>query len=139
MFTIWKTHFRFDSREFISTEDRIVLTLRETDTIFLFELPQQTAEANTDEGRALAEENERYQAIMGGLGRKTANAEVQTPQLYTKTRGTFVGRKERKNSSTYVNNWVMHDSYEAEKTFGAGEPVPVRKFLVFELFILCTK
>lgn len=93
--------------------------------MFMFELPQQTSDANSEEGRAVAEENERYKGIMGGLGRKTVSAEVQTPQYYSKTRGTFIGRKDLKNSSTYVNNWVMYDSYEAEKNFGSGEPAPV--------------
>lgn len=114
-----------DSREFTSTEERIVLTLKETETKFLFELPQQTEDANTEEGRAVAEENERYRGITGGLGRKIVSAEVQTPQRYTKTRSTFVGRKDRKNSSTYVNNWIMHDSYLLESDQDAAQAVLV--------------
>ncbi|XP_014206110.1 WD repeat-containing protein 78-like, partial [Copidosoma floridanum] len=105
---------RSDSREFQSLSDLVTLTLRETDTFFLFEMPQLTEDATTEAGQAVVEENEQYSRIRAGAGRKTVASETQTPQLYTKTRGTLVERLERKNRATFVNNWVMHDAYRRE-------------------------
>ncbi|OXU20024.1 hypothetical protein TSAR_010449 [Trichomalopsis sarcophagae] len=111
-----------DSRDRHGPNDKVTITLRETETFFLFDLPQLTEDAGTEAGRAVIEENERYRRIMSGAGRKTVDAETQTAQLYTKTRGTYVGREERKNKATFVNNWVMHDAYRDEEKIGAGEP-----------------
>lgn len=89
----------------------MTITLRETDTSFLFDLPQLTVEADTESGKLVVQENERYTQLISGLGRKTVSSETQTPQSLTKTRGTCLPRLDRKNSSTFVNNWIMHDDY----------------------------
>ncbi|KAJ8679971.1 hypothetical protein QAD02_015758 [Eretmocerus hayati] len=127
---------RMASREVFSPDARVTITLRETETLFLFELPQLTAAADTEEGRLVMEENERYTAMMGGAGRKSVDAEAQTPQLYTKTRSTLVERHECNNAATFVNNWVMYDDLNQMSQFddgmpkssglGAGEPMQQR-------------
>jgi hypothetical protein len=102
--------------EFKSLSDRVTIVLKETETFFIFELPQLTVDATSSEGQTVAEENERYERILTASERKTINAETQTPQMYTKTRGTYIGRHDRKNCGTVVNNWVMFDTFKSEKS-----------------------
>lgn len=91
-----------------------MITIKETETFFLFEMPQLTADLQTPEGLMVQEANERYKYITvgGGSNRKLINAETQTPRTHTKPRATYVGPDKRHNRGTFVNNWVMHDTYE---------------------------
>lgn len=86
---------------------------------------QLTADLNTPEGQNVKLQNERYEYITSGEGsnRKLVNAETQTPKIYTKTRSTFIGRNERCNFGTIVNNWVMHDTY-ADPNIWQKKPEP---------------
>ena len=102
-------------------------------------MPQLTEDINTEEGKAVIAENERYEGIKLGKGRKVIDAETQTPQIYVKSMGTYIGRVKRTNHATFVNNWVLYDTYlNNEKDLLVkvdGEiPKPVsRKFLpIFE-------
>lgn len=92
----------------------MTITLKETETFFIFEMPQLTADKTTEEGAAVEAANERYKFITIGAGsnRKLAEAETQTPQIHTKSQGTYIGRHTRRNQRTYVSNWEMFDTYQ---------------------------
>ncbi|XP_044004074.1 dynein axonemal intermediate chain 4-like, partial [Aphidius gifuensis] len=107
--------------------DTLKIRLRETETIIYFEMLQLTADLNTQEGQDVKLQNERYEYITSGEGsnRKLANAETQTPKIYTKTRSTFIGRNERCNFGTTVNNWVMYDTY-ADPNIWQKKPEPFK-------------
>ena len=100
----------------------MTIVLKETETFFIFEMPQLTEDQSTPEGAAVAAENERYKFITIGAGshRKLAETETQTPQVHTKPRGTLLGRNPRRNQGTFVSNWQMHDTY---KSLGKMEEV----------------
>ncbi|XP_011503022.1 PREDICTED: WD repeat-containing protein 78-like [Ceratosolen solmsi marchali] len=125
---------QLDSQAITSPMDRVTIVLKETETFFIFELPQLTADTTSTEGQLVAEENERYKQVLATSKRKTMNTETQTPQIYTKTRGTCVGRQERKNHATIVNNWIMFDTLQnknsnteklyKENRFKFDEPKP---------------
>lgn len=76
-------------------------------------MPQLTADLNTSEGQVVKEENERYEYITVGAGsnRKLADAETQTTKIYKKSRSTYKEGPKRVNKGTFVNNWVMYDTY----------------------------
>ena len=114
---------RYDSTTFHVKPDKVTLTMKETETFFLFEMPQLTADLDTPEGQAVKAANEAYEYITVGAGsnRKLVNAETQTPRVHTKSRSTYIGRQTRENRGTYVNNWVMHDTYAALETGIDGE------------------
>lgn len=99
---------------FDAKPEKMTITLKETETIFLFELPQLTVDKRTPEGAAVEAENEKYKFITIGEGsnRKLADAETQTPQIHTKNQGTFIGRHTRRNQGTFVSNWEMYDTYK---------------------------
>lgn len=103
--------------------DKVTIILRETETIIFFEMPQLTADLNSPEGQIVQKQNERYDFITTGDGskRKLINTETQTPKIYTKTRSTYLSRVKRQNFGTFVNNWVMHDTYSHP---GLWEKIP---------------
>lgn len=91
----------------------VTITLRETRTSFVFEMPQMTEDAETPQGQGVRSENENYEYATVGAGssvRKLIDAETQTIRLSTKSRGTFLGTEPRRNKGTLVNNWVMYDA-----------------------------
>lgn len=98
--------------------EKMTVILRETETFFILEMPQLTADLDTPEGQAVKEANERYEYITKGEGRnrRLAEAETQTTRIYTKSRSTYLGRKKRMNRGTFVNNWVMYDTYSSAGT-----------------------
>ncbi|XP_066596829.1 dynein axonemal intermediate chain 4-like isoform X1 [Prorops nasuta] len=110
------SEFYFDLEEdiFHQPPPTVNITLTETDTMILFELPQLIADLHTPEGIMIKEENERYDYITIGPGslRKLVDSETQTIQPLTKTRGTYLPQKIRKNQGTLVNNWIIYDTYE---------------------------
>ncbi|KAL7305904.1 hypothetical protein TKK_0001909 [Trichogramma kaykai] len=97
--------------EELDLEDEISILLKETDTMFLFELPQLIEYADTPEAQVLLRENEKYQCIREGKGRKTVNAETQTYEKYYKSIGTHAKRKSRRDCGTFVNDWVMYETF----------------------------
>lgn len=74
-----------------------------------------TGDLLTPEGLAIKEENEdyEYKTIGPGSNRKLVEAETQTIEVLTRSRGTYIGRLKRRNQGILVNNWVMHDVYAA--------------------------
>lgn len=74
-----------------------------------------TEDLRTPEGQAVEQENENYEYVTVGPGsnRKLLNVETQTIRVLTKSRGTYCGLRPRRNQGTFVNNWVVHDTYAA--------------------------
>ncbi|XP_033230208.1 WD repeat-containing protein 78-like isoform X2 [Belonocnema kinseyi] len=109
---------RCDSDILYVKPDKVTIILKETETFFIFEMPQLTEDQRTPEGAAVLAENERYKYITVGAGsnRKLADAETQTPQVHTKPRGTYLGRNMRRNQGTFVSNWEMSDTYQSLET-----------------------
>lgn len=93
----------------------VTITLKETQTFFIFEMPQLTGDLPTPAGQEIKQENERYEYVTVGPGsnRKLIDAEAQTIPVLTKSRGTYLGARPRKNQGMFVNNWVIHDTYAA--------------------------
>ncbi|KYN42623.1 WD repeat-containing protein 78 [Trachymyrmex septentrionalis] len=104
-----------DSAIFPIRPETVTITLKETQTFFLFEMPQLTEDLRTPEGQAIKQENENYEYVTVGPGsdRKLLNVETQTIHLLTKSRGTYCGLRSRRNEGMFVNNWVIHDTYAA--------------------------
>lgn len=107
-------------------------------------MPQLTADLNTPEGQAVKEENERYDYITVGDGsnRKLADAETQTTRTHTKSRSSYQERQKCANRGTFVNNWVMYDTYnslellhEENGKFVEQSSPRQNKSQVFQLFI----
>ncbi|XP_026757792.2 dynein axonemal intermediate chain 4 [Galleria mellonella] len=97
----------------MSYPPEIFVTLKETETHFLFELPSFSYEKGTSENSAIEEENEYYQYITVGKGRnrKMVIEETQTKQCITQTRHTLATRPQKKNAFAFASTWDMHDTY----------------------------
>lgn len=93
----------------------MTLTLRETETFFIFEMQPRTADIRTLDGIMVKGQNDNYEykTIGPGSNRKLINVETQTLRVLTRSRGTYLGRRKRRNRGTFVNNWVIHDVYAA--------------------------
>ncbi|XP_076382530.1 dynein axonemal intermediate chain 4 [Megalopta genalis] len=104
-----------DPNIFPCRPETVTITLRETETFFIFEMLPYTGDLRTPEGLAIRNENEMYEYKTTGPGsnRKLVNSETQTLQVLTKSRGTYLRCNTRKNQAAFVNNWVMHDVYAA--------------------------
>ncbi|KAL0133151.1 hypothetical protein PUN28_000720 [Cardiocondyla obscurior] len=104
-----------DSEIFVTRPETVTITLKETQTFFVFELAQMTEDLHTPEGQAVLQENKNYEYVTIGPGsnRKLSDIETQTIRVLTKSRGTYCGLKPRRNRGTFVNNWVIHDIYAA--------------------------
>ncbi|XP_033300963.1 WD repeat-containing protein 78 [Bombus bifarius] len=107
--------FSEDPNILLIRPDTVTLTLRETETFFIFDIQPRTADLLTPDGIAVKEQNENYEykTIGPGSNRKLIDTETQTMQVLTKSRGTHLSRRRRKNQGMFVNNWVMYDAYGA--------------------------
>ncbi|XP_035742871.1 WD repeat-containing protein 78-like [Vespa mandarinia] len=103
-----------DPEEFHTRPETITIILKETETIIFFEMLPLTSDLRTSEGQAVQESNERYKDIVAGPGiaRKVIDAETQTIDVITKSRGTYLGGRARQNEGMFVNNWVIYDTYK---------------------------
>ncbi|XP_012162084.1 WD repeat-containing protein 78 [Ceratitis capitata] len=92
----------------------IKVTLRKTSEILLFEMRSLTALADTEEGRAVAEDNERYEFLTSAQGRRrrTIDAEAQTTALLLKSRDVNTERIRTDHMASYVSNFEMFDTYK---------------------------
>lgn len=74
-----------------------------------------TEDLRTPEGQIVQQENKNYEYVTVGPGsnRKLLDAETQTIRVLTKSRGTYLGIRPRRNQGVFVNNWVIHDTYAA--------------------------
>ncbi|XP_015596572.1 WD repeat-containing protein 78 [Cephus cinctus] len=111
---------RYNSDIFHVPPAKVTITLKETETVFIFEMPQLTEDLRTPEGQAVKSDNERYEYITVGAGsnRKLATAETQTPCVHMKTRSSYLGRHQRRNQGTFVNNWVLYDTFAEMEALG---------------------
>ncbi|XP_032514155.2 dynein axonemal intermediate chain 4-like [Danaus plexippus] len=91
----------------------ITITLKETETYFLFELPTTSYEKGTAEATLVEEENEFYQYITVGKGknRKMVTEETQSKECVSQTRHTLATRPQKKNAISFASMWDMHDTY----------------------------
>lgn len=94
---------------------KIFVTLKETETIYLFEQPCYSFEKGTPTGNLIEEENEYYQYITVGKGRnrKMVLEETQTRQTVSQTRHTLATRPKKKNAISFASLWDMYDTYAA--------------------------
>ncbi|XP_012061354.1 PREDICTED: WD repeat-containing protein 78-like [Atta cephalotes] len=104
-----------DSAIFATRPETVTITLKETQTFFIFEMLQMTGDLRTLEGQAIKQENKNYEYVTIGPGsdRKLVNVETQTIHVLTKSRGTYYGLRSRRNQGMIMNNWVIHDTYAA--------------------------
>ncbi|CAK9812454.1 Dynein axonemal intermediate chain 4 [Anthophora quadrimaculata] len=102
-----------DPNIFPTRPDSVTITLKETETFFIFGMDPRTGDLRSAEGVAIKEENENYEykTVGPGSNRKLIENETQTIQVLTRSRGTHLGRRNRRNRGMFVNNWVMHDTY----------------------------
>ncbi|CAK1581531.1 unnamed protein product [Parnassius mnemosyne] len=93
--------------------EEIFVTLKETETHFLYELPSFSYEKGTPEGNAVEEQNNFYQYITVGKGRnrKMVTEETQTKEYITQSRHTLATRPQKKNAIAFASLWDMHDTY----------------------------
>jgi hypothetical protein len=92
----------------------ILITLKETPTIFHLDLPTLTVDVETEEGEEIESDNEYYKYITTGKGchRNTKTAEVQTEYSVRKTRSTMAPSVGVIDSSTSANAWDLYHSYK---------------------------
>lgn len=93
----------------------IKLILSETDTIFLLDINSNIVTKDSIEGKAIEEDNEKYNTILSNAQRirKVVSIGIQTRPMLKKTRSTTPHRFEFSNSATFASNWEMHDTYKA--------------------------
>ncbi|XP_023726262.1 uncharacterized protein LOC111874747 [Cryptotermes secundus] len=91
----------------------ILITLKETPTIFHLTLPSLNVDVETEEGEAVESDNEYYEYITIGKGhhRNIKTAEVQTEYSVSKTRSTVAAAVAVKDSSASANAWDLYHSY----------------------------
>lgn len=91
----------------------INITLKETETVFLFSLPSLTYDKGTVDGNLVEEENTYYEYITVGKGRnrKMVQQETQTKETIKQSRHTLATRPQKKNASAFASMWDMHDTY----------------------------
>ncbi|KAI4486645.1 hypothetical protein M0804_006015 [Polistes exclamans] len=105
---------RHDPDVFYTRPETVTIILKETETIIFFEMLPLTSDLRTPEGQAVRESNERYKRLISSpaIVRKIVDAETQTIGTITKSRGTYLGERKRRNQGMFVNNWVIHDTYK---------------------------
>jgi hypothetical protein len=91
----------------------ILITLKETPTIFHLTLPALNVDVETEEGEAVESDNKYYEYVTIGKGRhrNTKSAEVQTEYSFRKTRVTMTTAVGLKDSSASSNAWDLYHSY----------------------------
>ncbi|XP_072944019.1 dynein axonemal intermediate chain 4 [Epargyreus clarus] len=101
------------TKPIMSYPSEIFVVLKETETIFLFELPCFSYEKGSAEANIVEEENEFYQYITVGKGRnrKMVVEETQTKEYVSQSRHTLATRPQKKNAIAFASMWDMHDTY----------------------------
>lgn len=92
----------------------IKLILSETDTIFLLDINSNIVARDSNESKAIEEDNENYNTILKNAQRirKVASIGIQTTPILKKTRSTTPHHFKFSNSATFASNWEMHDTYK---------------------------
>lgn len=99
----------------------VTIELKETETIFLFDLPTYSVDKSAPEAAAVEFDNDFYAYITVGKGRnrKMIQTETQTESCITQSRHTLAVRPQKKNASAFASVWDMEDTYaklQREKT-----------------------
>ncbi|XP_026330013.1 WD repeat-containing protein 78-like [Hyposmocoma kahamanoa] len=91
----------------------LFIALKETETVYLYDLPTYCYEKGTAEGSATEEDNEYYLYITVGKGRnrKMVNEETQTKSVMSSTRHTLATRPKKRNQICFASMWDMFDTY----------------------------
>ncbi|KAL0272051.1 UNVERIFIED_CONTAM: hypothetical protein PYX00_005171 [Menopon gallinae] len=108
------------SREFYPPHSKVPIVCKETESMTFFSLSSVVDCATTAEGKETEKNNAHYEYITEGRGkyaRKINTAEQQTIKHINTTQCNYLGRKSRKNSSTWVTVWKIYDEYK-----GTEEP-----------------
>ncbi|XP_053954610.1 dynein axonemal intermediate chain 4 [Anastrepha ludens] len=110
--TVKSAHSLVDSAKY--RPKHIKVTLQKTSEILLFEQRSLTVLADTEEGKAVSEDNERYDYLTSAQGRRrrTIDAEAQTTALLYKSRDVNTERIRTDNVASYVSNFEMFDTYK---------------------------
>ncbi|EDV95907.1 dynein axonemal intermediate chain 4 [Drosophila grimshawi] len=92
----------------------IKVLLRKTPIVILFERCSMTAEADTEEGRHVQADNQRYEELLSGTDktRRTIDADTQTMTALMKSRLMNTERLRTDNVASYVSNFEMFDTYK---------------------------
>lgn len=101
----------------------VTITLKETETVFLFSLPSLTYDKGSLEGNIVEEENTYYEYITVGKGRnrKMVFQETQTKETIKQSRHTLATRPLKKNAMCFASMWDMHDTYSRIAKVEPGE------------------
>jgi hypothetical protein len=100
----------------------ILITLKETPTVFHLTLPALNMDVETEEGEAIESDNEYYEYVTVGKGRNrnTKTAEVQTEYSFRKTRSTMASAFGIRDSSVSANAWDLYHSYRNPDSMSVG-------------------
>ncbi|KAH8303034.1 hypothetical protein KR044_013402 [Drosophila immigrans] len=92
----------------------IKVLLRKTPLVVLFERPSMTAELDSDEGRLVLADNQRYAELLAGTdkSRRTIDADTQTVTALKKSRLVNTERLCTDHVGSYVSNFEMFDTYK---------------------------
>lgn len=92
----------------------IKVLLRKTPLVVLFERPSLTAELDSDEGRQVLADNQRYEELLAGTdkSRRTVDADTQTVTALKKSRLVNTERLCTDHVASYVSNFEMFDTYK---------------------------
>ncbi|CAH0554774.1 unnamed protein product [Brassicogethes aeneus] len=91
----------------------ISLTLNETNTIFILDIPSSTELRETPEGDQVAEDNENYEYLTTGKGRnrRVISVGIQTMPILMKSRDTDCLMIKMQDTGAYASNWEMYDTF----------------------------
>lgn len=89
------------------------ICLEETDDMLLFENNSYSVLRDTDEAKAIENDNKRYHELVmvKDKQRKMNDIETQTVDAHYKTRGVNTDHIEKSSSGTFVSNYDMYDTY----------------------------
>ncbi|KAL7732061.1 hypothetical protein ACLKA6_015823 [Drosophila palustris] len=92
----------------------IKVLLRQTPLVVLFERPSMTAELDSEEGRQVLADNQRYEELLAGTdkSRRTVDSDTQTMTALKKSRLVNTERLCTDHVASYVSNFEMFDTYK---------------------------
>ncbi|KAH8365966.1 hypothetical protein KR093_007730 [Drosophila rubida] len=92
----------------------IKVLLRTTPLVVLFERPSMTAELDSDEGRLVLADNQRYAELLAGTDKslRTVDADTQTVTALKKSRLVNTESLCTAQVGSYVSNFEMFDTYK---------------------------
>ena len=94
----------------------VTLTLRETETIFMLEIPSVCIASDVEEAKAVEVRNEEYRKVLKERATSELFTEKDTQTVNPIVKAKQVQSRTQKTStfSCQVSNWAIHDSYRAQ-------------------------